>query len=34
MSLEYQIKEQVLCFHGPLIYEAQVSVLTVTIGLI
>ncbi|GHJ88258.1 hypothetical protein NliqN6_4660 [Naganishia liquefaciens] len=24
MSLEYQVKEIVLCFHGPLIYEAQV----------
>ncbi|KAJ9091194.1 hypothetical protein QFC19_009190 [Naganishia cerealis] len=25
MSLEYQPKEMVLCFHGPLIYEAQIQ---------
>jgi hypothetical protein len=25
MALNYAVKENVLCFHGPLIYEAQVS---------
>lgn len=28
MALNYAVKENVLCFHGPLIYEAQVSELS------
>lgn len=26
-NLSYQVNEKVLCYHGPLIYEAKVSIL-------